>query len=261
MKNRTKQAAAIAAVLGTVALAPLSASADEKGAIYESNGVVEFIPNTGITNPVNPNNPDPENPVNPVDPTKPDGKPNPGTNGPLSIDYASSLDFGVNKITNKDMTYYAKAQELHSDEGSTYVPNYVQISDNRGTNAGWTLTVKQGGQLSNENTEHKELTGSQIKFVDPTVESKTEVTPPTPSNVITLDPNGAESLVMSAKPTAGAGLWVDRWGTVEEMTGDRGEKVQKTKAISLDIPGKTAKDAVKYSTKLTWNLSDVPGNE
>ncbi|MBK5491841.1 WxL domain-containing protein [Bacillus sp. TH13] len=261
MKKKTKQAAAIAAVLGTVALAPLSASADETGAIYESNGVVEFIPNTDPTDPVDPNNPDPEKPVNPVDPTTPDGKPEPGTNGPLSIDYASSLDFGVNKITNKDMTYYAKAQELRSNATSTYVPNYVQISDNRGTNAGWTLTVKQEGQLFNETTQNKELTGSQIQFVDPTVASNTEVTPPTPADVITLDPNGAESLVMSAKQSAGAGLWVDRWGTVEEITGDRGEKVQKTKAISLNIPGKTAKDAVKYSTKLTWNLSDVPGNK
>ncbi|MCQ6336228.1 MULTISPECIES: WxL domain-containing protein [Bacillus cereus group] len=184
MKKKTKQAAAIAAVLGTVALAPLSASADEKGAIYESNGVVEFIPNSEITDPVDPNNPDPAKPVNPVDPTNPDGKPNPGTNGPLSIDYASSL-----------------------------------------------------GQLSNETAQHKELTGSQIKFVDPTVASTSEVTAPTPAEVITLDPNGAESLVMSAKPTTGSGLWVDRWGAVEEMTGDRGEKVQKTKAISLNIPG------------------------
>ncbi|MBJ8204953.1 WxL domain-containing protein [Bacillus cereus] len=258
--KKTKQAITIVATLGMVAVVPLAALADENGATYESNGVVEFIPSTDPTDPVDPNNPDPEVPVNPVDPTDPEG-PNPGTNGPLSIDYASSLDFGINKISNKDMTYYAKAQELRSDEGSTYVPNYVQISDNRGTNAGWTLTVKQEGQLSNATAQNKELTGSQIQFVDPTVASKTEVTPPTPADVITLDPNGAESPVMSAKQSAGAGLWVDRWGTVEEMAGDQGEKVQKTKAISLTIPGKTPKDAVKYSTKLTWNLSDVPGNE
>ena len=54
---------------------------------YRSNGAVDFIPNTDPTNPVNPENPDPDKPVTPVDPTDPDG-PNPGTNGPLSIDYA-----------------------------------------------------------------------------------------------------------------------------------------------------------------------------
>ncbi|GAF13689.1 extracellular protein [Bacillus sp. JCM 19045] len=56
---------------------------------YRSNGSVEFVPNTDITPPVDPENPDPENPVTPIDPTDPEG-PNPGTQGPLSIDYASS---------------------------------------------------------------------------------------------------------------------------------------------------------------------------
>ena len=48
------------------------------------------------TKPVDPVNPDTEKPVEPFDPTTPDtgNKPNEGTTGPLSIDYASSLDFG-----------------------------------------------------------------------------------------------------------------------------------------------------------------------
>jgi hypothetical protein len=37
-------------------------------------------------------------PVDPVDPTDPNG-PEPGTPGPLSIDYASSFDFGTQKIS------------------------------------------------------------------------------------------------------------------------------------------------------------------
>ncbi|MPN38891.1 hypothetical protein SDC9_186416 [bioreactor metagenome] len=67
---------------------------------YDSTGLVEFIPNLDPTVPVDPENPDPEKPVNPIDPTDPNG-PNPGTQGPLSIDYASSLDFGKNRISNK----------------------------------------------------------------------------------------------------------------------------------------------------------------
>ncbi|PFR68567.1 cell surface protein, partial [Bacillus cereus] len=229
---------------GLILTGGVSALADEHGATYNSNAVVEFSPDSGIiTPPVDPT--DPEKPTEPTDPTNPEEKPNPGTEGPLSIDFASSLDFGVNKISNKDETYYANAQKLRSGK---YVPNYVQISDTRGVNDGWTLTVQQEGQLSNATTQHKELTGSQIKFVDPTVTSKTVDSPPTPAEEITLDPSGAESLVMSAEKNAGSGLWVDSWGTVEEMTGDRGEKVQKTKAISLSIPGQTPKDAVKYST-------------
>lgn len=262
--KKTKQVAAIAAVLGTVALAPLSASAEEIAETvktYQTNGVVKFVPSTEPSKPMDPTDPGSKQPVKPVDPTTKDGEPNEGTSGPLSIDYASSLDFGVNQIANNDITYYANAQEVRSESDSKYTPNYVQITDNRGTNAGWTLKVKQGGQFSNDTALHKELTGAQIQFVDPTIVSNSTAKAPTPANVIKLDPNGAESLVMSAKSTEGAGIWIDRWGTAEEMTNDQGEKVQKNKAISLSIPGGTPKDAVQYSTKLTWSLSDTPGNE
>ncbi|KOS63087.1 WxL domain-containing protein [Lysinibacillus agricola] len=235
-------------------------------------------------NPVNPIDPDPRNPVNPIDPdprnpvnsTDPDPGnlvkpvdsinsqgPNIGTGGsPLSLDYVSNLDFGISEIANtkKGVTYYANAQELHTSEGSKYVPNYVQISDYRGTNSGWTLTIKQEGQFSNASAQHKELTGSQIQFVDPIVKGKSDASPPIYAEVITLDPNGAESLVMAAKPLAGAGLWVESWGAVEEMTGDLGQKIQKIKAISFTIPGETQTDTVTYSTKLTWKLSDIPSN-
>ncbi|GAB0169932.1 WxL domain-containing protein [Lysinibacillus sp. CTST325] len=255
MNNKTIQVAAIAAVLSGMVITPSFASADGKGITYGSTGTVEFNPGSYSTGPVDPENPDPEKPVDPV------VSPNSGTGSPLSIDYASKLDFDAIEISNKNMTYSAKALDLRSDGKSRYVPNYVQISDTRGTNAGWTLTVKQEGQLSNVMTQHKELTGSQIKFVKPIVKGKTEVTPPTATKEITLDPNGAESVIMSAKPTEGAGLWVNYWGTVDEMTGTQGEKIQKNNAISLTILGKIPKDAVKYSTKLTWNLSDVPSNK
>lgn len=65
---------------------------------------------------------------------------------------------------------------------------------------------------------------------------------------------------MTAANETGSGTWVDRFGTVtaEEV---EGETVQKNKAISLEVPGSTPKDAVKYSTQLTWTLTDTPINE
>jgi len=275
-----------------MAISPLFTLADGKDDVFESKAVVKFIPATDPQVPVDPTDPDPGKPVKPVKPTDSDlGKPvkpvkptnqdpgnlansvdsvdptnpqdpNLGTGSPLSLDHVSNLDFGVSEIANTEqgVTYYANAQELHTSEGSKYVPNYVQISDNRGTNSGWTLTIKQEGQFSNASAQHKELTGSQIQFADPTVEGVSDAPPPINAEVITLDPNGAESLVMAAKPLAGAGLWVKSWGTVEEMTGDSGQKIQKTKAISLTIPGETLTDTVTYSTKLTWKLSDIPSN-
>ncbi len=85
--------------------------------VFDSEQSIVFTPSTDGTDPVNPENPDPEKPVRPVDPTNPDG-PNPGTPGPLSIDYASSLDFGSNEISNKDQTYFARAQTYKNPDGS-----------------------------------------------------------------------------------------------------------------------------------------------
>ncbi|BDQ52204.1 hypothetical protein EfsSVR2281_40150 [Enterococcus faecalis] len=85
--------------LGALALVPMSALAVDGGE-YQTNGAIQFAPNTNPTNPVDPTNPDPDKPITPVDPTDPTG-PKPGTAGPLSIDYASSLSFGEQTITSK----------------------------------------------------------------------------------------------------------------------------------------------------------------
>lgn len=104
-----------------VAGGSLQAKAEEPKE-YRSNGLVEFIPNVDPTDPVDPENPDPEKPVKPIDPTDPEG-PNPGTQGPLSIDYASSFDFGKNRISNKDQVYFARAQQYQENQKET--PNFV----------------------------------------------------------------------------------------------------------------------------------------
>lgn len=173
------------------------------------------------------------------------------------------FDFGMNKISNKTQTYYARAQKYKED---LVTPNYVQISDNRGSNAGWTLTLKQNGQFKNDDTLNKVLTGSVIVLTDPKVDSATmNVTAPTAQSTITLDPNGAESLVMTAVKNAGAGTWVDAFGTVETVTEKDADNndvtADITKAIALTVPGNTPKDAVSYATTLTWTLTDVPTNE
>lgn len=257
--------------LSLAVLAAASAATEVSAAepaSYTSNGAVDFIPNTDPTNPVNPENPDPENPVNPVDPTDPDG-PNPGTNGPLSIDYASSLDFGVNKISNKNEVYYARAQGYLNDDGTASAlktANYVQVTDNRGSNAGWRLSVKQNGQFKNESTLNQELTGSVITLTSPAVKSNAiGVTAPVAEATITLDAAGAESLVMTAANQTGAGTWVNAWGSVESITeidkDDQEVQADITKAVALSVPGSTPKDAVSYTTTLTWVLSDTPGTE
>ena len=47
----------------------------------------------------------------------------------------------------------------------------------------------------------------------------------------------------------------------EPETPEENETVAVNKAVTLSVPGATPKDAVKYSTKLTWILSDIPTEE
>ncbi len=234
---------------------------DEYTKAYRSNGIVEFVPNEDGAEIVDPENPDPENPVDPVDPTDPNG-PNPGTSGPLSIDFASSLDFGKNKISTKDEVYYAEPQyfinaETGEIDEEMVRPAYVQVTDNRGTNAGWILTVKEETQLRNENTLNQELIGAEIKFTNAKVVSNGNTEPPDVHD-ITLVP-GETSIAMAAAEDTGAGTWINRFGTVDEMEVD-GEVVQKNTSITLSVPGSIPKDAVGYRTELTWTLTDVPEN-
>ncbi|MCD5003500.1 WxL domain-containing protein [Enterococcus saccharolyticus] len=250
MKNITK------VLMSTVLLSGLAGSVTafaEDGGVYTSNGVVEFIPSEDPTNPVDPTNP--TNPVNPIDPTDPEG-PNPGTNGPLSIDYASSLDFGVQKITSKDQTYFAATQKYKvldaAGKPTAEVkegPNYVQVTDNRGNEAGWTLKVNQEGQFTS--VSGKELTGAVITFSNGNVVTASDSGKPVGAATIVLNSNGSQSNVMSASKGNGAGTYLFDWGTDAKTAAE---------SITLSVPGSTTKYAEKYSTNLTWTLTDVPGN-
>ncbi len=247
----------LTAVSGTAAYAV-------EGDGYTTNGAVEFTPSTDPTSPVNPDNPDPNVPIEPFDPTDPDG-PRPGTDGPLSIDYASSLDFGLNKISNKDEIYFARAQS-YKTEDTPSTANYVQISDNRGSNAGWVLKVKQNSQFtSTTETLNDTLIGAEITFDEPYVASNSSATEPIATKPVKLTPDGAECTLVTAIATSGAGTWITKWGSVETIQekDEDGNDVETevTKDIHLSVPGSTPKDAVKYTTTLTWNLSDVPTNE
>ncbi|MDT1958938.1 WxL domain-containing protein [Carnobacterium divergens] len=235
----------VLATLGGVATTA-SAAPGEIPANYDSNAIVKFTPNDDITPPVDPT--DPTNPVNPIDPTDPEG-PNPGTNGPLSIDYASSFDFGENKITSKDEVYLAAPQAFTS---GTEGPNYVQVTDNRGGAQGWSLQVKQNGQFKSESG--KELTGAMISFMNGEAVSASDSK--TPSIVLdkfdlTGNGTGAAQNIVSASEGEAAGTWIYRFG--DENT--------KGESVSLSVPGKTTKVAESYSTSLTWTLTDVVDNK
>lgn len=147
----------------------------------------------------------------------------------LTIGSASNFAFEKNIISTSDETYTMENKPS------------ISVTDLRGTNTGWTLGVKQGSQLKNEETLNKELTGAQLLISDITLSSESVATAPGTTDTVTLDPMGAMSVIMSAKNNAGAGEWTAEMNNVQ-----------------LKVPGKTAKDAVTYTTTLTWSLSDIP---
>lgn len=233
------------ALLGTLAFSTTSAFAAD-GGVYQSNGQITFTPSEDPTSPVDPT--DPENPVDPVDPTDPEG-PGEGTAGPLSIDFASSFDFGIQEITSTDKVYRAAAQEYINSAGETKKgPNYVQVTDNRGTEAGWKLVVKQDEQF--KSASGKELTGATVQLTNGTVVTASTSEKPTGESTVSLTPE-ADSQLMNAAAGQGAGTYLLDWGTDETSGGQ---------SVTLAVPGSTTKYAEKYTTTLTWTLTDTPAN-
>lgn len=180
--------------------------------------------------------------------------------GELSLDFASRIDFGKNRISNQDMVYYAEPQHVVLEDGTEKdVPNYVQLTDNRGSNAGWHLQVKQEQQLENPNTRYKVLTGAEIRFTQAHAVSNQSEDPslvvPTTKDVVLIP--GQTTEVMQAPEGSGGGTWQDVFGDLQTVQVEH-ENVLKNTAVTLSLPGKTPKDAVTYKSLLTWTLIDAP---
>lgn len=243
-------AATLLLSLGTGALSANAADTESKE--YKSTGTLKLIQDTSITPPVDPT--DPTNPVTPVDP------PGPGTTGPLSIDFASNLDFGEQKISTVTETYNAKPTQVTTADGDVEDrPNYVQVTDKRGGQKGWNLTVKQSGQFATKGNDDVadgiELSGAQITLNNGTAvkSAASEATiPSTVNNNIVLDAeDGATSVVMAANADEGGGTWISRFGDEDTMTD----------SVELKVPGGSLKEAATYNTELVWVIEAAPTNE
>lgn len=210
----------------------------------ESNATVNF------TAPEN-------NTVGPVDPTDP-SQPNTddpesngnitGEEGPLSLDYVSHIDFGNQEISTTEGIY----------ESTTTEP-YIQVTDVRGTGAGWDVTA----QASNFSTEgdSASLPGSTITLSngeaasaaglnEPYVESEIELsTGGEAANVVSAEPRVAEEPVNTAE---GLGTWVTRWLAGEGST--------ENENVILTVPASTA-TAGTHTATITWTLSTGPTGE
>lgn len=244
-------------VLGVSTVAAVPAYAD--GGTYTTTANVNFIPNQDTVSPVNPDKPDVNQPVKPVTPDGDDVKP--GTTGPLSLDYVSNFDFGSQKISSKNQTYYAKAQGYQGVSDTSVL--YAQVTDNRGTGAGWILSVAQPSQFTNDG---KELKGAQIGINNLSVatQADSDAGSATAGGDMILVPGTGAQTVMSAKANTGQGTWVARMGKADNLVPEKGDgDTNRTvdKAVSLSVPGSSNKLAGQYTTNLNWTLSDVPSND
>ncbi|BCC57505.1 TPA: WxL domain-containing protein [Bacillus cereus] len=245
----TKLALVGAVSFSTVLAAGAPAFAEE-AATMKSVTDVSFTESEEITNPVNPLNPDET--VESKDPNDKEDPHEPGTKGPLSIDYVSNFHFGKQVMSGNDQVYNAKLDTLKvkGAKESTEVPNYVQVTDNRGTNKGWKLTVKQNGQFIADDKDKTVLEGAELKLSNPVAKSATNEKYAPEVKEVTLNPNGDTQEVAIAAAEKGMGTWVTMYG----------EDAKKgVESVTLSVPGSTAKikDA-KYQTSLTWTLEDTP---
>ncbi|WP_432374542.1 WxL domain-containing protein [Lactiplantibacillus pentosus] len=155
----------------------------------------------------------------------------------LSVTDDTNLSFGSNTISTTDATLNASTTPT------------VEVSDLRGTNAGWSLTVAQGQQFNTAtDASGSALTNAALTVASTKVSSDSTVntgnatlTPGTTTSGTTT--NGAAGTVASASEGDGNGISTFTFGS-----------------STLAVPGATTKLAKAYTTTLTWNLGDTPSN-
>ncbi len=179
-------------------------------------------------------------PIPPVDPTDPE-KPNPdpevpgtGNTGTLTIDHVSSIDFGEQEIKEKEAIYNAKTEHP-----------YVQVTDRRGTGAGWTLKASID-EFSNED-KTKILKGAELSLKNGSIKSISGNVSEKPLGY-DVNLNKDMQVIMQAGTDQGMGTWLD----VFSGTKDDNANVQ------LKVPAGSAKAKQNYSSVIRWELTDAP---
>lgn len=231
---KTMKLAAIATLLGSSALALGTTAHADTASTAESKNHIIFKANTNPTNPVDPTDPGNPNPPSPVDPTDPEN-PGTGNEGPLSIDYVSNIEFGEHEITSGTQVYNAQNENP-----------FVQVSDNRGTGAGWTLSATASEFASTDGS--KVLKGAELSFKNGEVKTK-------PNNVskeavhhdVTFN-NSDAKVLMDAGVDAGRGTWID------VFSGEAGNNDK----VQLKVLEGSADAGVDYTATINWELADAP---
>ncbi|MBP1039417.1 WxL domain-containing protein [Vagococcus sp. BWB3-3] len=228
-----KQATIIRCVMTTaVAISPVTALGQDVG----GNADTTFKANSNVIQPVDPGD---DKEIIPVYPP---------TAGPLSINYASSISFGKQTITNNDRIFHADMDLFTQKEtGETrQSPNFVQVTDLRGTGTGWVLSVRQNGPLLNE--KGTSLAGATLSVSAVSVKAQHGQEELVMESVVKdLAEDGSKQTILTTTAGKGMGTWNVYLGSESDVT----------QGVKLVVPKNQPKEGGKYFTTLTWLLEDV----
>lgn len=192
-------------------------------------------------------------PTDPVDPTDPDKEVSPdpdkevptGATGDLRLDLVPQFDFGSNQIVTGDKEFYA---EVPTDTVTDKeMPYYVQVTDVRGSGAGWNVYAQMTTQF--EDTAGHELTGAEIELLNTASAAQTGTTAPSGVYSDTLIPEGSAIKIASAAVDEGMGVSVVSFGA----DADEGAE-----SVVLTIPASTQVYSNKYTTTIKWTMGATP---
>ncbi|WP_314062839.1 WxL domain-containing protein [uncultured Vagococcus sp.] len=184
-------------------------------------------------------------------------------NGPLVIDYISRYHFGEVPMSGNNAIYNANLDTLKDTPTSTpfEVPNFIQVTDNRGTNAGWSLGVRMSQEFTTAKGVTLDNTSLTFKNTEMFKRSSNESAAP---SVFSADKKVTISLANTGFTTIGAakgtgnegvGSWAVTHGHV---VGDTAANA--AESVQLFVPGKSTKvKGEAYTAKVEWLLTDEPG--
>lgn len=167
----------------------------------------------------------------PLEPSVPDGAT--GNEGTLTIDNVSPLLFASHTLSGGDVTYTT----------TTTNPN-VQVTDIRGTGAGWTLQVS-ATPFKDKKDNSKVLKGAIVTLpVGTLITSSDNVSTAPTARAVQLstdsDRTDPQNLMVAAA-NAGMGKWVDKFDASQ---------------VTIQVPaGNLTGD---YESTLYWSLLDAP---
>lgn len=231
---------------GTLLATPSAQAAnyDAQGQDAATTAKVLFKP--ADTNPEKPQVPgtDPENPETPGD--------NQGTESEalLKITYLSDMDFGEQKVDKMGKNINAKL--IDTSAGNKIAP-YMQISDMRGTAAGWHLKVSQDGEFKTKDDAQTPLLGSYISFGKAKVMGfdGQELTNGVTSYEQKLNAGNGDSTIMNAEVGAGQGTTFGQFGTPDTETNT-------TDGVTMNAQTGVTPLAKEYEVTLNWKLEAAP---